>query len=63
MNHVYTTKQLAERWNCCSNTVRTEIVEGRLPAFRVGRLLRVPAEAVAKYESGSLDHRSPDVEI
>lgn len=63
MNHVYTPQQLAERWGCCSNTVRAIILEGRLPAFRVGRLLRVPAQAVAQYESDSLDCTDNDAAI
>ncbi len=48
--HIYTPQQLAERWNCCSNTIRNAIISGELRAFRVGRLLRIPAESVESFE-------------
>lgn len=50
MNPIFTPDQLAERWNCCANTVRKTILEGQLKAFRVGRLLRIPADAVLEFE-------------
>ncbi|WP_093118925.1 helix-turn-helix domain-containing protein [Salinihabitans flavidus] len=48
--HIYTPQQLAERWNCCSNTIRNAIISGELQAFRVGRLLRIPKESVEHFE-------------
>jgi len=47
---IYTPKQLAERWNCCSNTIRNAIISGELQAFRVGRLLRIPQHSVDNFE-------------
>ncbi|MGY3436828.1 MULTISPECIES: helix-turn-helix domain-containing protein [unclassified Marinovum] len=47
---VYTPNQLAERWSCCSNTIRNAIISGELQAFRVGRLLRIPQESVENFE-------------
>jgi excisionase family DNA binding protein len=53
MDKIFTPEELADRWGCCPNTVRNAINEGRLRAFRVGRLLRVPAAAVDEFESNS----------
>lgn len=49
---IFTPQQLAERWSCCSNTIRNAISTGELRAFRVGRLIRIPAEAVELFEQG-----------
>ncbi|WP_432256249.1 helix-turn-helix domain-containing protein [Limimaricola sp. AA108-03] len=52
MEKILTLNQVAERWNCCSNTVRNEINRGKLRAFRVGeRRYGVPISAVEEYES------------
>jgi excisionase family DNA binding protein len=48
--NIYTPQQLAQRWNCCSNTIRNAITSGDLPAFRVGRLLRIPEASVENFE-------------
>ncbi|WP_226549544.1 helix-turn-helix domain-containing protein [Celeribacter naphthalenivorans] len=46
----YTHNSLAERWDCSAQTVRNLISEGRLRAFRVGRMFRLKPEAVEEYE-------------
>ncbi len=46
----YTPNSLADRWGCSAQTVRNLISEGRLRAFRVGRLFRIKPEAVEEYE-------------
>lgn len=48
----YTPETLADRWGCSANHVRNLIRRGTLPAFRLGRLMRIPAAAVADYEAG-----------
>jgi excisionase family DNA binding protein len=46
----YTVEELAQRWQVNQRTVRREIERGRLRAVRVGNLLRIPTEVVARYE-------------
>jgi excisionase family DNA binding protein len=46
-----TPERLAERWQCSANLVRGLIRRGELRAYRVGRTLRIPADAVEEYES------------
>ena len=48
----YTAEMLAERWECSAETVRQMIRDGRLPAFRVGRMMRVTQQVVEQYECG-----------
>lgn len=45
---------LAVRWGCSGETVRQMCASGRLPAFRVGRMWRIPAAAVEEYECGTI---------
>lgn len=47
----YTLKTLAERWACSDETIRQMIISKALPAFRVGNMLRIPAQAVEDYEA------------
>ncbi|MCR9256210.1 MAG: helix-turn-helix domain-containing protein [Alphaproteobacteria bacterium] len=46
----YTPQQVAWIWGCSPNHVRAEIKAGRLRAFRLGRLIRIPRDAVQEYE-------------
>lgn len=50
METIYTPKLLAERWGCSEQIIRTAIKEGTLPAFRVGRLMRIRGQAVCAFE-------------
>ncbi|WP_420645920.1 excisionase family DNA-binding protein [Yoonia vestfoldensis] len=45
---------LAKRWECSAETVRQMIRDGRLPAFRVGRMMRVTQQVVEQYECGTI---------
>lgn len=47
----FTLAELARRWHVSTDTVRRMIQRGELTAFRVGRSMRVPAEAVDAIES------------
>lgn len=47
----YTPDELAERWGCSGNHIRAMIRKGTLPAFRLGKLYRVPASVVEEYEA------------
>ena len=53
----YTPESLAERWQCSAAHVRAMIQQGRaFIHFRLGKLLRISAEEVARCESqGSSD--------
>ena len=50
MRPPFTPDELAERWKCSGETVRAMIREGQLPAFRVGRMLRIRPEVVEEHE-------------
>ncbi|WP_411572541.1 excisionase family DNA-binding protein [Tropicimonas sp. TH_r6] len=50
MDPIYTPRQLADRWGCSVQTVRDTIVGGKLRSFRVGRLMRIPSDAVLTFE-------------
>ena len=48
----YSIASLAERWTCSSELVRKMIVRGELEGIRYGKLWRIPAAAVARFEAG-----------
>ena len=45
--------QLSHRWAFHVESVRRMVREHRLPAVRIGRRLRIPIEAVEKFEASS----------
>ena len=47
----FTTASLAKRWQCSDQHIRDLIDQGALGAFRLGRLIRIPAAEVARVES------------
>lgn len=54
-----TIAQIAERWGCSDETVRSLVKSGRLPGFRVGRMMRVPLRYVLEMERGGDTTTSP----
>jgi len=50
---VWAVSEISERWGCSSGQVYRLVAEGRLHAFRVGRLLRIKESALAEFESRS----------
>ncbi|WP_425439880.1 excisionase family DNA-binding protein [Puniceibacterium antarcticum] len=46
----FTPETLGERWQCSAETVRQLLKRGQLNGFRVGRMFRIPADAVEEYE-------------
>jgi excisionase family DNA binding protein len=42
-----TVHQVAENWRVSQRTVRRMIADGRLPIIRLGRAVRIPAQAAA----------------
>lgn len=45
-----TADAVADRWGCSAETVRTLFKAGQLRGFRVGRMIRIPVDAVEEYE-------------
>ncbi|MGR1583314.1 helix-turn-helix domain-containing protein [Thalassobius sp. S69A] len=46
----FTPETLAATWGCSAETVRNLCRSGTLKHFRLGRLYRIPANAVEEYE-------------
>jgi excisionase family DNA binding protein len=46
----YTVASLAGEWECSEGVIRKLIADGRLAHFRVGILIRIPAEEVRRFE-------------
>jgi excisionase family DNA binding protein len=49
---VLTVKEVAEELRCGKNQAYELIREGRIRAVRIGRAIRVPAEALAEFKAG-----------
>ena len=49
---VFTVEELAERWKCVPLTIYTMLKSGKLQSFKLGRGVRIPREAVERYERG-----------
>jgi len=46
----FSPETLAERWDCSAETVRRMYHHGELVGFRLGKLIRIPANEVERYE-------------
>ncbi|MHC9236966.1 helix-turn-helix domain-containing protein [Pseudooceanicola sp. 502str34] len=46
----FTPELLADRWQCSSETIRQMVKRGDLRGFRVGRMIRIPLDAVEELE-------------
>ena len=46
----YSPETLADRWGCSAEKVRIMCRSGELPSFRLGKLIRIPASEVERYE-------------
>lgn len=46
----YTPRTLAQRWGCHPKTIKALIKREKLVPFRIGKLLRISAEEVGRYE-------------
>lgn len=47
----FSVASLAARWECSPSAIRNEIARGHLRIFRIGTLIRIPAEEVDRFES------------
>ena len=54
----YTPATLAERWECSAEKIRQMYHRGELAGFPLGKLIRIPADEVERYEC-ALSHQ-PD---
>lgn len=46
----FSVKTLAQRWHVSESSIRTLIRHGSIEHFRIGDLIRIPADEVARYE-------------
>jgi len=49
---VFTVDELAERWKCSRLTVYRMLDAGKLRSFKLGQAVRIPRDAVERYERG-----------
>lgn len=49
----FTVPALANRWKCSEGLIRKMIKRGEIKSFRLGTLIRIPAEEVGKVECQS----------
>ncbi len=52
----YTPRTLAERWGCSDRHIRDLIKKNKLPAFKVGSLVRIGADVVERIEACGLSN-------
>lgn len=51
----FSTRKLAERWDCNAQTIRNLVEAGDLEYFKIGqKLIRIPAAAVERFECQNL---------
>ena len=50
MTRCYTVASLAAEWECSEGAIRKLIGGGKLGHFRIGSLIRIPAEEVRRFE-------------
>lgn len=50
MTKPFSPETLADRWGCSAAKVRTMYRDGELTGFRLGKLIRIPAAEVERYE-------------
>ena len=56
----FSPQTLAERWDCSSETVRTMCHSGAIGWFPVGKLIRIPAAEVERFECQTTDSSSTE---
>ena len=55
----FSPETLADRWGCSAEKVRLMYRDGELRGFRLGKLIRIPAAEVERYECQSLTPSQP----
>lgn len=46
-------KAIAERWNCDLTAVYRQVKARKLPALRVGNIIRIPIAAIEEFEAAN----------
>lgn len=46
----YTVASLAQEWECSEGVIRKLVASGSLRSFRIGTLIRIPADEVERFE-------------
>jgi excisionase family DNA binding protein len=59
-NRPFSPETLAARWGCSSETIRAMCRRGELGSFRLGKLIRIPANEVERVECQSGDWSSTE---
>ena len=54
----FTPESLAERWGCSAEKIRQMFHSGEIAGFRLGKLIRIPAVEVEKYECAQTEAAS-----
>ncbi len=50
VSRAYTVASLAREWECSEGAIRKAVSDGRIGHFRLGSLIRIPAEEVRRFE-------------
>jgi excisionase family DNA binding protein len=50
VSRAFTVASLAAEWQCSEGVIRKAIADGQLGHFRLGTLIRIPAEEVERFE-------------
>ncbi|ASL41507.1 helix-turn-helix domain-containing protein [Acetobacter oryzifermentans] len=54
---------LAQRWDCSPTKIRRMVETGELPSLRLGRMVRIPMQAIKEFEEKQCQtqtQKSPD---
>jgi excisionase family DNA binding protein len=57
----FTVASLANAWECSEGVIRKLIRDGELGCFRLGTLIRIPAEEVARFECQNIQSSGSEV--
>src|SRR5690349_14005098 len=63
MSRAFTVASLAAEWECSEGVVRKLIANGELGCFRLGVLIRIPAEEVARFECQNLPSNASEADM
>ena len=59
----FTVSTLAEHWRCSEGSVRNLIRSGQLGCFRLGTLIRIPAEEVERFQATASSASRADIPL
>jgi excisionase family DNA binding protein len=59
----FTVASLARQWECSEGVIRKLIGKGQLRAFRIGVLIRIPADEVERFECQNIPSNDSAVDM